>query len=197
MEVETGTVKLPTCATCKCYYTPTHKRNGNLYKTCERCRKNATEQYKCKAHGISKYRCIHCHGSSMCVHGRQIYACKDCHGSSICEHDKQRHTCKLCGNPITKTCYIMVGASKMNDIKYGRYDASNFITHDHVHGLILQSDNKCFYCTIPLQYTMNDSNMATIERLDNTMGHVIGNCVIACKSCNLRKVGSRNIDPNL
>jgi hypothetical protein len=168
----------PICGSCKCYYTPIQKRNGEMYKCCSRCRETANK-YKC-LHNKSKYKCLECNGSSMCEHGREKQRCRSC-----------------CDSPIRSIIQNILSSNKARDEKCNRYNPSNFITYDHVYGLILQSNNKCFYCLQNIQYHMYGENMATIERLDNNIGHDIGNCVIACRSCNYRRVGVRHIDPTI
>lgn len=71
------------------------------------------------------------------------------------------------------------------------YEESTFITVEHVYGLIQESNDQCYYCSCHLQFVNYAADMGTIERLDNSFGHIIGNCVIACRTCNLSKVGSK------
>ena len=85
----------------------------------------------------------------------------------------------------------MIKDSKKGDIKYNRFDEEQFITYDYVKGLITQSGNKCHYCTEPIQYIINEPKLGTIERLDNSIGHNVGNCVIACRTCNVSRIGDR------
>lgn len=83
----------------------------------------------------------------------------------------------------------MIQGSKKKDKKYNRYDEVNFIDYVYVEGLINDCENKCYYCKCEVQYENNIENFATIERLDNSIGHIKQNCVIACRTCNFRKVG--------
>ena len=80
------------------------KRNGQLFNTCDSCRKNKREyaenNLKCQ-HGISKYRCKKCDGSALCEHDVIKSECKKClksgnGGGSFCQHDKRRDRCKQC-----------------------------------------------------------------------------------------------------
>jgi len=52
----------------------------------------------------------------------------------------------------------------------------------------------CCYCKCELQYVIFQSNLATIERTDDSLGHIKSNCVIACKSCNVRKIKTNQSD---
>ena len=85
----------------------------------------------------------------------------------------------------------MISGSKQADKKSNRYDQTNFIDYCFVENLIDDCENKCYYCQCEIQYQKYDDNLATIERIDNSVGHIKGNCVIACRTCNLSKVGDR------
>jgi hypothetical protein len=78
--------------------------------------------------------------------------------------------------------------SQKSDIKNKRYDAKNFIDYPFIETLISNS-NKCHYCQVEMQFLDFNDTLCTIERLDNNIGHVKVNCVIACKKCNIKRVG--------
>ena len=42
-----------------------------------------------------------------------------------------------------------------------------------------------------MQLINYDNTLCTIERLDNSIGHTKANCVLACRKCNVSKVGQR------
>jgi len=53
-----------------------------------------------------------------------------------------------------------------------------------------EADFKCFYCKhdIMLLYdNVREPKQWTLERLDNKLGHIFDNIVIACLSCNIRR----------
>ena len=66
-------------------------------------------------------------------------------------------------------------------------------THMDVSGVIQkleEADFKCFYCKhdIMLLYdNVREPKQWTLERLDNKLGHIFDNIVIACLSCNIRR----------
>ncbi len=66
-------------------------------------------------------------------------------------------------------------------------------THMDVSGVIQkleEADFQCFYCKhdIMLLYdNVREPKQWTLERLDNKLGHIFDNIVIACLSCNLRR----------
>lgn len=142
-------------------------------------------------HNRILYRCIPCKGAGTCEHERVRNQCKLCGGGQICDHKKQRSHCKLCSNEIHITISNWISVSKQNDKKYNRYDETNFIDFDFCKELIQESGKTCYYCDIELQYIEYNNTLATIERLDNDIGHIKENCVIACKHCNFSRVGDR------
>lgn len=141
-------------------------------------------------HGRQKATCVLCKGSSICEHGKQRARCLECKGASICLHGKRREQCKLCTNEVHITIQRMIQESKRKDKKLLRFDEENFIDYDHVKQLIQDSEDKCYYCNAELQYLFcKQDNGATIERLNNEIGHIKSNCVIACWSCNTKRIG--------
>ena len=164
---------------------------------------------KCIPHNRQLYNCVPCKGVGICEHERQRSQCKECGGSQICEHDIQRSKCKICGgsqiciheiqrsrckecgDEIHITIKNWIYQSKQSDKKKNIYDENNFIDYEFCKELIQESGKFCYYCDIELQYIEYNSTLATIERLDNDIGHIKENCVIACKHCNVSRVGDR------
>ena len=160
-----------------------HKKQKHL---CIECNGSSICEHK-----KQKHQCVECHGSSICEHNRIINTCIECNGSSICEHKKQKRYCKHCSDELEITIKNMICGSKHSDKKYNRYDIVNFIDKSFLKRLIEDSENKCYYCKCQLQYMIKQSNLATIERLNNSIGHVKSNCVISCYQCNVSKVGNK------
>ena len=181
------------CANCtKNYKLADYRKGTKILKNCITCRKYNREylhKNKC-IHDKIKYRCKDCNGKGFCIHDKPKYTCKDCNGKGICGHNRQKYDCKICGDSLEITIRNMLHSSKQKDKKYNRLDELNFINYDYVKNLILESNNKCCYCRCNIQYIKFEHNLATIERLDNNIGHIIGNCTIACKMCNLTKFGN-------
>ena len=168
-------------------------KGDKKFKKCNSCRervRKSMKKDKC-AHNRQKRNCKDCNGSSICIHKKQKHTCKICNGSYICIHKKQRNHCKICNNEKKITIINMIRASKQKDKKYNRYNQTEFIDKCFVKNLIEDSENKCYYCSCDLQYLIYQGNLATIERLDNNIGHIKGNCVIACRTCNYSRVGDK------
>ena len=123
-----------------------------------------------------------------CPHGRQRSQCKQCGGSQFCEHGRRKDTCKQCMNHEQKLEYIqktMIKSSRHKDKKYSRYDADNFIDKCFLEGLFEDSES-CHYCGVNFTYNELCDTLVTIERLNNSIGHIKSNCVLACWDCNKR-----------
>jgi len=175
--------KKSTCKDCNGASICIHNRRKSDCKACGGSR-------ICQ-HNRRKDTCKVCGGTSICIHNRIKLRCKDCDGAGICDHNRQKSHCKICNNPIHITIRNMIHASKQKDKKINKYDETYFIDYPFIQHLISESNDKCYYCSCDLQYTHYTNNLATIERIDNSLGHIKSNCVIACRSCNLSKVGSR------
>jgi len=139
-------------------------------------------------HNRVKSSCKECGGSSICEHNRRKSRCKECKGASICEHNRLKSQCKECSNPVKITIQKMIYNSKQYDKKYDIYDPVNFIDYCFVENL-LDDYKHCYYqdCKVELQIMERKDNLATIERLDNSLGHIKSNCVICCWKCNYSK----------
>lgn len=79
---------------------------------------------------------------------------------------------------------------KAQDIKKGLYSPSTFITLEYILQLLSECDLSCFYCHEPvyLWYEVcREAKQWSVERIDNALGHDVGNVAIACLSCNLKR----------
>ena len=47
-----------------------------------------------------------------------------------------------------------------------------------------------------MQFIEFNSTLCTIEQLDNTIGHIKSNCVLACRTCNYSRVGQWQVKNN-
>lgn len=165
-------------------------------RECLRCKTSLPlndEYFAYKQNGDLTLRCIPClqrDGSPLCIHKRFVGTCTDC-GDKRCDHGFKTY-CKLCNDPKVVTAANIVRNSKNSDIEKGRFDAEKFIDFDHVMELIKNSKDRCYYCKCKLHYmgkAYGETNMASIERLTNAVGHNKGNCVISCLECNLVHIG--------
>ena len=76
------------------------------------------------------------------------------------------------------------------DMKKQLYNPENFITLEFILEKLTDCNLDCFYCREPvfLWYEIaREPKQWTVERIDNKIGHDIGNIEIACLSCNLKR----------
>jgi len=138
-------------------------------------------------HQRLKSNCVEC---SPCPHQRLKSNCVEC---NVCLHQKLKSRCKNCKDAIKLTIKNMINHSKQSDKKKNRYDADNFIDKCFLEGLVEEYPN-CYYedCKVELQYVEYQDNLSTIERLNNTIGHIKSNCVLCCLKCNNMKKSNKN-----
>ena len=144
-------------------------KEGKQLKTCLTCR-NRNRESRLK---------------NKCEHKKEKCKCKNCGGSQICEHNRAIYDCKNCRDPIKITIKQWVNDCRSSDKKYNRYDPDRFIDKCFLQGLVEDYPN-CYYedCQVQLQYVDYGDDLASIEWLDNSLGHVKSNCVLACLKCN-------------
>ena len=197
------------CIRCKMNMTMDkfkQKRDDSYQKTCNVCLDMRNKKNECE-HGRRRNQRKDCGGSSICEHNKHRSKCKDCGGSSICEHDKERskcidcggasicehnilerNKCKLCSDPLKITIKTTISGSKCSDKKHDRCDIVNFVDYAFIENLLDDYSHCCYPdCNAELQIVHYQDDLATIERLDDSIGHIKSNCVICCLKCNLMK----------
>ena len=93
---------------------------------------------------------------------------------------------------MSRRFYNLVGNSRVGDIKSGRYDKENHITSNYLRQLKKECGEKCSYCECELDWNHQPTHIrrpkqVTLQRVDNKLGHIKGNCVYACFDCNVVK----------
>ena len=149
-------------------------------QTCKECKGS-----QICVHDRQKQTCKKCGGSQICVHNREKKTCKECGGSQICPHDRRKRTCKKCSDPIKVSIKQWIISRRQYDKMRNIYDADRFIDKCFLEGLV-EEYKQCYYgdCEVNLQYTEYQDDLASIERLDNSIGHIKSNCVLCCLKCN-------------
>ena len=97
----------------------------------------------------------------------------------------KKNRCKKCSDPVKVSIKQWIFKSRQYDKKRNIYDADRFIDKCFLEGLI-EDYKQCYYgdCEVNLQYTEYQDDLASIERLDNSIGHIKSNCVLCCLKCN-------------
>ena len=79
---------------------------------------------------------------------------------------------------------------KQQDILKKRYDEKIFLTFESVINKIIECELKCRYCTKEMNVLYDISREMTqwsVDRINNDLGHNIGNFHLACLDCNLKR----------
>jgi len=111
--------------------------------------------------------------------------CEDCsltrRKKDYCVHNKREHDCYECGDPIIRRTTSIIHSSRIADKKKSRMCDLDFTS---VLNKIVDTPN-CVYCGIEFQYIAPYlPNFATIDRINDNIGHTNDNTLIACRSCN-------------
>ena len=111
--------------------------------------------------------------------------CKTCSAhrkeKDYCVHGTRYHDCHQCTDPIVRRATAMVHSSRISDKTKGRECDLDF---DWTMNAVCDMPN-CFYCDVPLQYINSyKDDFCTVDRTDNSIGHLKSNCVITCRKCN-------------
>ena len=143
---------------------------------CSNCKKDQDfDQFVSKRYGRTKL-CLKCRD-------RRIMLDKN----NKCQHGRRKHNCRQCASqPKVLLATQVWHSSKAHDKKSGRYDPENHITQEEILNL-LEEYPCCIWCKCDVQYIYHQKNLATLERLCNNIGHLSGNCVIACLFCNIAR----------
>ena len=92
---------------------------------------------------------------------------------------------------MSRRLYNLVGNSRIGDLKAGRYDKENHITAKYLKELKTECGEKCSYCECDLDWSdqqhIRRSKQVTLQRKNNKIGHIRGNCIYACFECNVIK----------
>jgi hypothetical protein len=108
----------------------------------------------------------------------------------LTKSEKPEDTSKTPYQFIKQQIQQKLGNYKCQDIKKNKYDELLFIKHHQVLQLMIQCENKCFYCkefVHVLYENVREPKQWTLERIHNHIGHNEMNVVIACLQCNLRR----------
>lgn len=79
---------------------------------------------------------------------------------------------------------------KNQDVKRKLFDRELFINYDETIEKIMLSKLRCYYCKKPIKLIFKDKRdpfQWTLDRLDNTKGHLNNNVVITDLKCNLQR----------
>ena len=94
-------------------------------------------------------------------------------------------------NPvIDKELKKKLSSYKQQDRVKKKHDADKFITMASLVQKLVESQLKCHYCQDMVHITgdkKREKKQWTLDRVDNNLGHLEDNVVIACLDCNLNR----------
>ena len=94
-------------------------------------------------------------------------------------------------NPvIDKELKKKLSSYKQQDRVKKKHDADKFITMTSLVQKLVESQLKCHYCQDMVHITgdkKREKKQWTLDRIDNNLGHLEDNVVIACLDCNLKR----------
>lgn len=118
--------------------------------------------------------------------GRE-YRCKTCKARYAKRHEQV--------NPYQ----AMVKASRSNDKKHGRTSELEYISVQRISDMNVMQNGLCYYCGVEMvsgeginRKTNRDA--MTVERVDESIAHVVENCVLVCHECNMTRGGKSHDD---
>ena len=83
-----------------------------------------------------------------------------------------------------------ISAYKQQDMVKRVFIPDEFITFDYVKQMILRCKLSCHYCKgsmLILYENVREMNQWSLDRINNCLGHNVGNVVISCLKCNLNR----------
>jgi len=82
-----------------------------------------------------------------------------------------------------------VAGYKKQDDRFAIYSAKHSVTVADVKAMMAACDMRCTHCLAPMrrEYGARDPRQWTVDRVDNTLGHNVGNVVLCCLQCNLKR----------
>ena len=107
-------------------------------------------------------------------------------------HQKYRQSAK--GKAVEKKTTqkgldrVMVKTSKQCDKTRQRYEEGGYLTREYIKNCMRLQQANCFYCKDPMVYGIGinrqtNRNAATVERINNNLGHMCCNCVLVHNRC--------------
>jgi hypothetical protein len=83
-----------------------------------------------------------------------------------------------------------ISGYKHQDVTKNMFNETQFTTLSDVVTLLYDSKSQCCYChsNVYILYELvRENKQWSLDRIDNNLGHNIGNLVIACLECNLKR----------
>ena len=149
------------------------------------CTRGATRGQPCNIHTTDEY---------CAKHNPEAIAK---HRESMKDYNKKNRENKQNDKPEDKTAKIRskISMAKWMDKKSGLFNQENkYVDIEWFIKKASEQEYKCHMCKEPMKfknYDVYDKKQVSIDRLNNTLGHAQGNCVLSCMHCNNSRVATR------
>lgn len=91
---------------------------------------------------------------------------------------------------IIKNIKSKINGYKNQDNKKKNYDEFNFVSIANVLNLFKEQNLNCYYCQekcLLFYKFVRENKQWTLDRIDNSIGHVSNNVILSCLHCNLKR----------
>lgn len=91
---------------------------------------------------------------------------------------------------VKKELERKIKSYKMQDMKKNKLDEEKLIKLDECIDKLVLSKMKCYYCMedmLLVYENVREPKQWTLDRIDNSIGHITENVVICCLDCNLKR----------
>jgi len=193
MELEMKTQK---CGGCRTMRTPSsfiYKQKKN--KTCGNCfesrkkfneknKEKAKEYRKANKDKIKDYKADYYEANKD-----KIKAHNEANKDKIKDYRKEYYEKIKKENPLLYKLKRMICNSIKYDIQNDMYNETNYVDMEHLFKLMEIQSGCCVYCGLEMlvdDFTQSKDGVS-IQRIDNSKGHIKTNCIMSCLNCNITR----------
>ena len=117
--------------------------------------------------------------------------------NSLINENQHKLVKKLCANEdfsgnifVKKELERKIKSYRAQDIKKNKLNEEKLIKMDECIDKLVLSKMKCYYCNenmLLVYENVREGKQWTLDRIDNSIGHITENVVISCLDCNLKR----------
>ena len=117
--------------------------------------------------------------------------------NTLIKENQHKLVKKLCANEdfsgnifVKKELERKIKSYRAQDIKKDKLNEEKLIKMDECIDKLVLSKMKCYYCNenmLLVYENVREPKQWTLDRIDNSKGHIIENVVISCLDCNLKR----------
>ena len=122
---------------------------------------------------------------------------KLCEKNTLIKENQHKLVKKLCANEdfsgnifVKKELERKIKSYRAQDIKKNKLNEEKLIKMDECIDKLVLSKMKCYYCNenmLLVYENVREGKQWTLDRIDNSIGHITENVVISCLDCNLKR----------